>query len=51
MHAMKCYQGKVVIGTAVHVQYPIMHARLSLSVQGCRTLAKQHLLSAFRMSE
>ena len=51
MCAMKCYQGKIVIGTVVHVWYPTMHARLSLSVEGCRTLAKQYLLSALGMSE
>ena len=40
--------GKVVIGTAVHVRRPNMHVRLSLPVQGCRTLGKQHVLSAFQ---
>jgi len=44
--AVKCYQGNIVVGTVAHAWYPIMHTRLSLSVQRCHTLAKQHLLPA-----
>ena len=51
MHAMKSHHEEFVKGIAIHVWYPIMHGRLSLSVQGCCTLAKQYLLSAFVMPE
>ena len=50
-HEMPMPPGEAVIGTALHARYAIMHARLSLSVQGCHTLGKQYLLSALGMSE